>query len=232
MMEKIGFQQDISNMMLSMEIGALSTSDLEALSIAEGKRAAYSTKVAEMILVETENVFALYEKMSECFLKKVSINIDDHKLHCTYVLYKTLLYHNRCLHIFFSQVVIPFDISQAVFTLIAKILQRIKILKKVVSSSSMTIGSTVMSAETELQNAEQGSPDMNIASFVEQLKELEAKSDVIIDDEDEDKPLFFKKKTHRSFLRRDRSEGLLDMMPFSLGLHWPIWGRPSADMRA
>ncbi len=84
-MEKIGFQQDIHNMMLSMEIGALSTSDLESLSAAEGKRGSYSVTVAEMISAETENVFALYEKMAECFSKKVRMHIDDHKLYQAYV---------------------------------------------------------------------------------------------------------------------------------------------------
>ncbi len=73
-------------------------------------------------------------------------------------------------------------------------MQRTKILKKIVSSSSMTIGSSIMSAEIEIQNSEQNSQDINIDAFVEQLKELEAKSDTIIDDEDDDKPLFFKKK--------------------------------------
>ena len=75
MMDKVGFQQDISNMMLSMEVGALSSSDLEVLMTAEGKRGSYSIKVAEMLAGETENLHALYEKMSDCFLKKVRVYV-------------------------------------------------------------------------------------------------------------------------------------------------------------
>ena len=70
-MEKIGFQQDISNMMMSLEVGALSSDDLDALSTAEGKRGTYSIKVVEMMEVETEKINTLYEKMADCILKKV-----------------------------------------------------------------------------------------------------------------------------------------------------------------
>ena len=70
-------------------------------------------------------------------------------------------------------------------------MQRIKILKKVVNSSSMTIGSSIMSSETELANSD--IETASIGDLVERLNVLETKAEAIIDDDD-DRPLFFKKK--------------------------------------
>ena len=70
-MEIAGFQRDISNMMMSLEVGALSSDDLDALKTAEGKRGTYTIKLIEMIAMETEKIHTLYEKMADCILKKV-----------------------------------------------------------------------------------------------------------------------------------------------------------------
>ena len=48
-MEIAGFQRDISNMMMSLEVGALSSDDLDALKTAEGKRGTYTIKLIEML---------------------------------------------------------------------------------------------------------------------------------------------------------------------------------------
>ena len=75
--------------------------------------------------------------------------------------------------------VIPYDISQVIFALIGKIMQRIKVLKKVVKSSAMTIGSSIMSSETELVNSE--IPTANIFDLIEQLNALETKKEAAMD---------------------------------------------------
>ena len=69
--EKLGFEQDIANMIYSFDAGVLSVEDLENLLKSERKKNAYTIQMTGIISQEMEKLFTLYEKMTECFIKKV-----------------------------------------------------------------------------------------------------------------------------------------------------------------
>ena len=58
-----------------------------------------------------------------------------------------------------------------------------------------------MSSESELLQSDQQDEPIDINALVEQLTELEVKTESAIDDEFDDKPLFFKQKKEICMIR-------------------------------
>lgn len=77
------------------------------------------------------------------------------------------------------QVMIPHDTAQAIFTFMSKIMMTVKIMKKVINSSSLTIGSSVMQGEAEFKNAVEREKPVDLQALITGLYELELKNQVV-----------------------------------------------------
>ena len=76
------------------------------------------------------------------------------------------------------QVVPPHETAQAIFSYVSKIMMTLKIMKKVINSSSMTMGSSIMQSEAEIKSLLDREKPVDLPALIEGLVELELKNQV------------------------------------------------------
>ena len=72
-----------------------------------------------------------------------------------------------------KKIVVPNDVSQAIFSIISKTMLTVKNFQRIVKSSSLTIGSCIISAESELTTFNEGQKPISIADLLAVLSNLE-----------------------------------------------------------
>ena len=93
-----------------------------------------------------------------------------------------------------KRVVIPAEIIQAVFQYISKGMLIVKNFQRVVKSSSLTIGSTIATADAELAAGLEAEKPIDVVTMIATLDELQRKAVAIDDDDDSSSSLFYRKK--------------------------------------
>jgi len=95
---------------------------------------------------------------------------------------------------------VPQDLLQVVFQYISKAMLSIRCFQKVVKSSSLTISSSIVSAEAELASAVEADKIPDMAGLLEQMSRLESEQKKKFENEDDNdsSSLFFKKKKDNS----------------------------------